>query len=509
MESYLLEMKGISKSFGSVKALKKASLNLKRGEVLALMGENGAGKSTLMNVLSGSLHPDEGEILLDGVQREIKNPIQARSLGIVKIHQELQIVPELDIAENIFLGRWQTAGIGFVQKKKMHDMAKECLKMLEWEMDTRTKLKDLRIGEQQLVEIAKAISCDAKIIVMDEPTSALSEPEAKKLFHVIEKLKNKGCGIIYITHRMEEVFKISDRLSVMRDGEYIGTKEAKETDNEEIIAMMVGRSVEEQYPKRDVKIGDVILEVKNLNFTPPKESFKRSLKDISFKVRAGEVLGIAGLAGAGRSEVFESIVGKHATCTTGEILIDGKALQIRSPKDAIDAGISFATEDRKGTGLVLGRSIGDNISLPIYDHYSSFGFMRDGEQKKDWIEYMNRLHVKAKSPNVPVSSLSGGNQQKVILARWLLTKPKVLLLDEPTRGIDVGAKEEIYLLINELAASGLAVVVISSELPEVIGICDRIITICEGRLTGEISRKEATQEILLAAATNRKDVVEA
>ena len=509
MESYLLEMKGISKSFGPVKALKKASLNLKRGEVLALMGENGAGKSTLMNVLSGSLHPDEGEILLDGVQREIKNPIQARSLGIVKIHQELQIVPELDIAENIFLGRWQTAGIGFVQKKKMHDMAKECLKMLEWEMDTRTKLKDLRIGEQQLVEIAKAISCDAKVIIMDEPTSALSEPEAKKLFHVIEKLKNKGCGIIYITHRMEEVFKISDRLSVMRDGEYIGTKEAKETDNEEIIAMMVGRSVEEQYPKRDVKIGDVILEVKNLNFTPPKESFKRSLKDISFKVRAGEVLGIAGLAGAGRSEVFESIVGKHATCTTGEILIDGKALQIRSPKDAIDAGISFATEDRKGTGLVLGRSIGDNISLPIYDHYSSFGFMRDGEQKKDWIEYMNRLHVKAKSPNVPVSSLSGGNQQKVILARWLLTKPKVLLLDEPTRGIDVGAKEEIYLLINELAASGLAVVVISSELPEVIGICDRIITICEGRLTGEISRKEATQEILLAAATNRKDVVEA
>jgi len=509
MESYLLEMKGISKSFGPVKALKKASLNLKRGEVLALMGENGAGKSTLMNVLSGSLHPDEGEILLDGVQREIKNPIQARSLGIVKIHQELQIVPELDIAENIFLGRWQTAGIGFVQKKKMHDMAKECLKMLEWEMDTRTKLKDLRIGEQQLVEIAKAISCDAKIIVMDEPTSALSEPEAKKLFHVIEKLKNKGCGIIYITHRMEEVFKISDRLSVMRDGEYIGTKEAKETDNEEIIAMMVGRSVEEQYPKRDVKIGDVILEVKNLNFTPPKESFKRSLKDISFKVRAGEVLGIAGLAGAGRSEVFESIVGKHATCTTGEILIDGKALQIHSPKDAIDAGISFATEDRKGTGLVLGRSIGDNISLPIYDHYSSFGFMRDGEQKKDWIEYMNRLHVKAKSPNVPVSSLSGGNQQKVILARWLLTKPKVLLLDEPTRGIDVGAKEEIYLLINKLAASGLAVVVISSELPEVIGICDRIITICEGRLTGEISRKEATQEILLAAATNRKDVVEA
>ena len=491
MESYLLEMKGISKSFGAVKALKKASLNLKRGEVLALMGENGAGKSTLMNVLSGSLHPDEGEILLEGVQREIKNPIQARKLGIVKIHQELQIVPELDIAENIFLGRWQTATLGFVQKKKMHETAKECLKMLEWDIDTHTKLKDLRIGEQQLVEIAKAISCEAKIIVMDEPTSALSEPEAEKLFHVIDKLKKKGCGIIYITHRMEEVFKISDRLSVMRDGEYIGTKTASETNNEEIISMMVGRSVEDQYPPRDVKIGDVVLEVKNLSFTPPKGSFKRSLSDISFKVRAGEVLGI---------------VGKNAACVSGEILMEGKALEIHSPRDAIRAGISFATEDRKGTGLVLGRSIGDNISLPLYDSYATFGFMKDGIQKKDWLEYMEKLRVKAKSPRVPVGSLSGGNQQKVILARWLLTKPKVLLLDEPTRGIDVGAKEEIYLLINELAASGLAVVVISSELPEVIGICDRIITICEGRLTGEISKKEATQEILLAAATKRKDV---
>ena len=378
--------------------------------------------------------------------------------------------------------------------------------MFKWDIDTHTKLKDLRIGEQQLVEIAKAISCEAKIIVMDEPTSALSEPEAEKLFHVIDKLKKKGCGIIYITHRMEEVFKISDRLSVMRDGEYIGTKTASETDNEEIISMMVGRSVEDQYPPRDVKIGDVVLEVKNLSFTPPKGSFKRSLSDISFKVRAGEVLGIAGLAGAGRSEVFESIVGKNAACVSGEILMEGKALEIRSPRDAIRAGISFATEDRKGTGLVLGRSIGDNISLPLYDSYATFGFMKDGIQKKDWLEYMEKLRVKAKSPRVPVGSLSGGNQQKVILARWLLTKPKVLLLDEPTRGIDVGAKEEIYLLINELAASGLAVVVISSELPEVIGICDRIITICEGRLTGEISKKEATQEILLAAATKRKDV---
>lgn len=502
MDKYLLEMQNIEKSFGGVKALKSASLNLKKGEVLSLMGENGAGKSTLMNILSGSLHADSGAILIEGNECSIRSPIQARNLGIVKIHQELQIVPELNIAENIYLGRWQTDKIGLVKKKKMHELAKACLSMLEWDVDTRIKVKDLRIGEQQLVEIAKAISCDARIIIMDEPTSALSEPESKKLFHVIEKLKANGCSIIYITHRMEEVFLISDRLTVMRDGEYIGTKNAKETSVEEIISMMVGRSVEEQYPERSVQKGKILFEVNNLCFNPPKYSFKRSLKNISFKVREGEVLGIAGLAGAGRSEIFESIFGKDAKHVSGEIKVDSQVVQINSPDDAIRAGISFATEDRKGTGLILGRSIGDNISLPLFDKFAKLGIMREKVQRNSWKEYMSKLKVKASSPNVPVSSLSGGNQQKVILARWLLTKPKVLLLDEPTRGIDVGAKEEIYLLINELAASGLAVVVISSELPELMGISDRIITICEGVLTGEISKEEATQEKLLTAATN-------
>lgn len=504
MGEYLLEMHDITKTFGAVQALNRASLNLRAGEVLALMGENGAGKSTLMNILSGATHPDSGSIIIEGQSYEIKNPIHARSLGIVKIHQELQIIPELSIAENIFLGRWQSSALGFVKKKQMHALAKECLDLLEWNVDTNIKVKDLRIGEQQLVEIAKAISTDARVIIMDEPTSALSEPEAEKLFHVIHKLTAENKSVIYITHRMEEVFRISDRLTVMRDGEYIGTKNAKETDTDEIISMMVGRSVEDQYPTRNVEKGEILFEVNNLCFDPPKESFKRSLNAISFKVRAGEVLGIAGLAGAGRSEIFECIIGKHASNTTGEIKVAGSTVPIKNPETAIKAGISFATEDRKGTGLVLGRSIGENISLPLLKQFSSMGMMNEGEEKKSWNEYMEKLKVKAPSAHSLVSSLSGGNQQKVILARWLLTQPKVLLLDEPTRGIDVGAKEEIYLLINELAAQGLAVVVISSELPEVIGISDRIITICEGRLTGEINKSEATQEILLAHATNTK-----
>lgn len=502
MENYLLEMKNIRKSFGVVKALKSASLSIRAGEVLALMGENGAGKSTLMNILSGATHADAGEILINGKQQEIRSPIHAKSLGIAKIHQELQLVPELNIAENIFLGCWQENQLGFVKKKKMHEFAKECLNLLEWDVDTNIKVKDLRIGEQQLVEIAKALSINASIIIMDEPTSALSKPESEKLFHIIDKLKKDKKAIIYISHRMEEVFEISDEICVMRDGEYIGIKHTKETSADEIIAMMVGRSVNEQYPARNIEKGKVIFEVENLTYKPPKGSFKRSLENISFQVREGEVLGIAGLAGAGRSEIFECIGGKNAAYTTGTIKVEGKTVSMKNPEAAIKSGISFATEDRKGTGLVLGRSIGENISLPLLKKYAIFGFMKQKEEKNAWNEYLKKLNVKAPSAKSLVSSLSGGNQQKVILARWLHTNPKVLLLDEPTRGIDVGAKEEIYLLINELATSGLAVVVISSELPEVIGISDRIITICEGKLTGEVNKEEATQELLLSLATN-------
>lgn len=501
MEKKLLDMKNISKTFGNVQALKGVSLDLYAGEVLALMGENGAGKSTLMNILSGSLQPTEGEIYLNGEKVVVPDPITAKKLGIAKIHQELQIVPELSVAENIFLGRWKTSAGPAVDFKAMKDEVKVYLDMLDVHVDPSKKLKDLRIGEQQLVEIAKAISLNSKIIVMDEPTSAISEKEAEKLFTIIRRLRGEGKGIIYITHRMEEIFKIADRLTVMRDGQYIGTVKAAETSKDEIIRMMVGRDMSEQYPKDPTEKGEVALEVKNLTYTPPMGSFRRSLKNISLKVRHGEVLGIAGLAGAGRSEFFECLAGVHHGDTRGEIIIEGRPVTIKTPADAIRAGISFATEDRKGSGLVLQRSIGENMSLPLLKKFSSMFFMKHQEEKKVWQEQMEALRVKAPSYKTLASSLSGGNQQKVVLARWLMTHPKILLLDEPTRGIDVGAKAEIYQLINNLAKQGMAIIVVSSELPEVIGISDRIVTFCEGELTGEFMQEDATQEKLLQSAT--------
>ncbi|MDO4647731.1 MAG: sugar ABC transporter ATP-binding protein [Eubacteriales bacterium] len=500
MEEKLLDMKNISKTFGSVQALKDVSLDLYAGEVLALMGENGAGKSTLMNILSGSLQPTAGEIYLRGQKTLVPNPISAKKLGIAKIHQELQIVPELSVAENIFLGRWKTAGPS-VDFKGMAAEAKKYLDMLEVKVNPTKKLKDLRIGEQQLVEIAKAISLNSNIIIMDEPTSAISEKEADKLFEIIRKLRAEGKGIIYITHRMEEIFKIADRVMVMRDGKYIGTVKAAETTKEEIIKMMVGRDMSEQYPKEPTEKGDIALEVKNLTYAPPAGSFRRSLKNISLYVRHGEVLGIAGLAGSGRSEFFECLAGVHYGETQGEICVEGKAVHIKTPADAIREGISFATEDRKGTGLVLQRSLGENMSLPLLKKFSPRFFMRIREEKKIWGEQMDTMRIKAPGPKTLASSLSGGNQQKVVLSRWLMTNPKILLLDEPTRGIDVGAKAEVYQLINNLAKQGMAIIVISSELPEVIGISDRIVTFCEGELSGEFRQEEATQEVLLQSAT--------
>lgn len=501
MERKLLDMKNISKSFGAVQALKGVSLDLYEGEVLALMGENGAGKSTLMNILSGSLQPTSGEIYLDGNKVTVPDPIMARKLGIVKIHQELQIVPELSIAENIFLGRWSTKKGVAVDFKGMMAEAKKYLDMLELKVAPEEKLKDLRIGEQQLVEIAKAISLNSRIIIMDEPTSAISEKEAERLFTIVRRLRSEGKGIIYITHRMEEIFKIADRLTVMRDGCYIDTVLASQTSKDEIIRMMVGRDMSEQYPKDPTDKGDIALEVKNLTYKPPVGSFRRSLKDISLHVRHGEVLGIAGLAGAGRSEFFECLAGVHHGETSGEICVEGQPVSIKNPGDAIRAGISFATEDRKGTGLVLQRSIGENMSLPLLKKFSPFYFMKVRDEKKIWQEQMKALRIKAPGTKTLASSLSGGNQQKVVLARWLMTNPKILLLDEPTRGIDVGAKAEIYQLINNLAKQGMAIIVVSSELPEVIGISDRIVTFCEGELTGEFRQEEATQEKLLQSAT--------
>ena len=496
-------MENITKSFGPVRALSGVSIDLYPGEVLALMGENGAGKSTLMNVLSGALRHYEGKIYVNGEHRVFSSPLAAREAGIAKIHQELQLVKEMSVAENMFLGREVVNRLGFEQMRRMEQMARKYLDMLDPDIAPGRPIKELRVGEQQMVEIAKALSLNARILIMDEPTSAISEQESQKLFGVIRRLAGEGVGIIYITHRMQEVFAIADRLTVLRDGQLIGTVSARETTRDQIISMMVGREVRDMYPKAASTPGSEVLRVEKLCLKG--EGFRRSLKDISFTLRKGEVLGIAGLLGSGRSELFESIFGLHPRDVSGDIYVEGRRASIRSPGDAIALGISFATEDRKGKGLVLPRSIGENMSLPMLKAFSRLGFMNAPAERKNWLEQMRGLRVKAPGWFTPCETLSGGNQQKVVLGRWLITRPRVLLLDEPTRGIDVGAKVEIYQLIGELAAQGMGIVVISSELPEIIGISDRILTFCEGRITGEFRREDATQEKLLNAATMREE----
>ncbi len=497
----LLVMQGISKNFGPVQALQDVQLTLRRGEVLALMGENGAGKSTLMNILSGGLMHFKGDVFLGGKKVSIGSPLAARALGIAKIHQELQLVREMSVAENIFMGREMAGKAGFVNKKDQEKEAQRYLDMLEVDIKPNRLVKSLRVGEQQMVEIAKAISLNTQILIMDEPTSALSKAETEKLFTVIRSLTAHDVSIIYITHRMEEVFEISDRITVLRDGLYIDTVNTKETSHEALISMMVGREVNDVYPKEHTMAGQEVLRVEDVSLTFPPGSFKRSIRGISFHLFRGEVLGFSGLLGSGRTELMEALFGVYPNLVKGKLFVEGKQVHLRSPQDAIDAGISFATEDRKGRGLVLLRTIGENMSLPLLRRFSPRFFMRGKEEGKEWDKQMTSLRIKAPSARTLSSSLSGGNQQKVILGRWLMTRPKVLLLDEPTRGIDVGAKAEIYSLIGDLAKQGIGIIVVSSDLPEIIGICDRIITLCEGQMTGEFTQAEATQEKLLYAAT--------
>jgi len=499
----LLRMEKITKSFGSVHALIDVNIELFPGEVLALMGENGAGKSTLMNVLSGALQHYEGRIFIAGEHRTFSSPLAAREAGIAKIHQELQLVKEMSVAENMFLGREVVGKTGFMQKRRMEQMAQRYLDMLELDISPARPIKELRVGEQQMVEIAKALSLNARILIMDEPTSAISEQEAEKLFSVIRRLAKEGVGIIYITHRMQEVFMIADRLTVLRDGRLIGTVSARESSRDQIISMMVGREIKDMYPKIPAPLGAEVLRVENLCLKGM--GFRRSLKNISFTLHKGEVLGIAGLLGSGRSELFESLFGLHPRNVSGDIYIEGSKVSIRKPRDAIAQGLSFATEDRKGKGLVLPRSIGENLSLPMLELFSRLGFMNAVVERKNWLSQMQSMRIKAPSYSTACETLSGGNQQKVVLGRWLITHPKILLLDEPTRGIDVGAKAEIYQLISELAGQGMGILVISSELPEVIGISDRILTFCEGRITSVFNREDATQEKLLDAATMREE----
>lgn len=493
---YCLQMLGISKFFPGVKALDKVQLNIKPGEVHALLGENGAGKSTLMKILSGQYIPDEGKIIYFGNEIKVKNSADALKMGISMIHQELSPLMDMTVAENLFVGR-EPKKRGFLDKKKMLQKAEEYLKEYELPVKASTKVKELNIAQIQMLEIIRAATYHSKIVIMDEPTSSLTDEEVKVLFRTIRNLKEQGVAIIYISHRMEEIFEIVDRATVFRDGQYIGTRIIGEVDRNELIAMMVGRSVEDIFPKVDVKIGNEIMEVKNL-------TRQGVFKNVSFKLRRGEILGFAGLVGAGRSEVMNSIFGIDKP-TGGEITIEGKSVKIRSPKEAIKYGIGFVTEDRKGNGLILMRSVMENISLPTLAKYNKSLVLNKKAEGLRCSEYIKKLNVKTPSRHTSVGSLSGGNQQKVILAKWLMGEPKILILDEPTRGIDVGAKAEIYTLMCKLAAEGLAIILISSELPEVMSMSDRLIVMGNGEVKGEFERKDIlngtlTQEKVLSVA---------
>ena len=495
---YVLELKNIYKSFPGVKVLEDVTLQVRPGEVHALMGENGAGKSTLMKILMGIYKADQGSIFLEGKETAMHGPKDAMSKGISMIHQELNTVLDMEVAENVFVGR-ELLKKG-MEKLKIVDIARmreetgRYFREMNIDIDPRAKMRTLSVAEMQLVEIVKAISLNSRIIVMDEPTSAITEKEATVLFAQIERLKKQGDAIIYISHKMDEIFRISDTITVLRDGQWIGTKPAKELDNDMLIKMMVGRELTDIYPKDPVEIGDVILEVKNL-------SRGKKVRDASFSLRKGEVLGIAGLVGAGRSELVETIFGLYPK-TGGQIFLHGKEVHIKSAADAIKNKMALITEDRKQTGLNLIVSVKENIASVSIGKLSNHGIVNDKKINEVSEKYIKELKIKTPDGNAIVGNLSGGNQQKVVLAKWLLDEPDIIIFDEPTRGIDIGAKRDIYLLINNLAKEGKAVIVISSEMAEVMGICDRILVMAEGRINGEVRREEFSQEVIMGYASN-------
>lgn len=490
----MIQMSGITKAFNGNVVLENVQFELTNGEIHALMGENGAGKSTMMKILSGIYPKDAGEIKVDGQAVQFKTPKDAERLGIIVIHQELNMLPDLTVAQNLFLGKELTYGkTGVLKNRQMEKEAAELLSKLGLDINPRTRTGDLSVGKQQIIEIAKAIASDAKYIVMDEPTAALTDREIETLFKTIHELKAKGISFVYISHRMEEIFAICDRITILRDGQYVGVRNIPETNFDEIVAMMVGRELGERFPERKCAIGDTKLEVRNL-------TVNGLFQDISFKLRRGEVLGVAGLMGAGRTEVAQTIFG-YRKANKGEIFIDGKKVSIKSPVDAMKYGIGFVTEDRKTEGLVLDFSIKDNIALANLEKCSSSGIVKIDKENKMVAKYIEDLKIRTSGPHQSAKSLSGGNQQKVVIAKWLGTDPELLILDEPTRGVDIGAKKEIYHIINQLAEAGVAILMISSELPEVIGMADRVIVMKEGNLTGEVNKEKMTQEVIMQYAT--------
>jgi ribose transport system ATP-binding protein len=490
----VLQMIGIDKRFPGVHALKSVDFALQRGEIHALLGENGAGKSTLMKILCGVYQKDAGTILLQDEEVEFCNPREAQKRGISIIHQELNLIPQLSVAENIYLGREPASSLcGWIEWQKLYRQAGELLENLHFAIDPRTIVGTLSVGEQQMVEIAKALSQDVDVLVMDEPTAALTEREIERLFAIIRDMARKGISIIYISHRMEELFALCQRVTVMRDGTLVGARNIRDVSLDELVTMMVGRELSERFPARNVTPGEVVLSVRGLAREP-------RFYDINFDIRAGEVVGIAGLMGAGRTEVARAIFGAD-TITRGSILLSGKEVSIQGPADAINLGIGFISEDRKGEGLVLTLNIRENLTLANLDDICQAGFVNGPREYEIVQEYIERLNVKPALPEQIVRQLSGGNQQKVVIGKCLITQPKVLILDEPTRGVDVKAKAEIYEIINQLAAQGVAILMISSELPEILGLSDRILIMCSGRITGEFTRDEATQEKIAFCAT--------
>lgn len=503
MAEPIIVVKNLSKAFPGVQALKDVQLDLYPGEIHTLVGENGAGKSTLMKVLSGVYQRDSGEIFLDGVKVEIPNPRAAQRHGISIIHQELNLMNHLTVAQNIFIGREPRKLKGILlDEKKLNEDARAVFSLLKMDIDPRTKMGELTIAKQQMVEIAKALSYEARVLIMDEPTAPLNATEIDELFDVIHKLKAKGVGIIYISHRMDELFRISDRITVMRDGQHVDTLNVQDTNLDHIIALMVGRKIQDNGAP-PVPAGDkpVALKVSGL-------SRGKALKNVSFEARKGEVLGFAGLMGAGRTETARAVFGADPV-DSGEIWVNGQRVHIRTPSDAVRHGIGYLSEDRKRYGLAIGMDIQTNVGLASLERFTGLGgFIKKGTLEAATKDSVDKLAIKTPSILQKVKFLSGGNQQKVVIAKWLIRNCDILFFDEPTRGIDVGAKQEIHRLINELARSGKAIIMISSELPEILRMSHRIIVMCEGRVTGELAASEATQEKVMKLATQRETMVQ-
>jgi inositol transport system ATP-binding protein len=491
---YLLEVEKVRKAFPGVLALDDVSFRLKRGHVHALMGENGAGKSTLMKIVAGVYTPDSGSFRLKGQEIRLTSPLDALRYGIAMIHQELNLMNYMTVAENIWIRREPLNGFGLVRHEEMRRRTKELFERLDINIDPEAEVRDLSVANRQMVEIAKAVSYDSDVLIMDEPTSALTEKEVTHLFQIIRTLKAQGTGIIYITHKMNELFEIADEVSVFRDGRFVGEHSAADVTRDDIIKLMVGREITQMFPKQTVPIGDVVLSVKNL-------SLEGRFGDISFDLRKGEILGVAGLVGSGRSNVAETLFGV-SPATSGTIAIDGKEIVMRNPAMAMDAGMAFLTEDRKESGCFLLLDVLANMQIALLraSHVRA-GFVNESAIEKLCQDQRARLRVRTPDLDEPIINLSGGNQQKVLIARWLMTNPRILILDEPTRGIDVGAKAEIHRLISELAGQGVAVIMISSEMPEVLGMSDRVLVMHEGRMTGIVERKDATQVKIMELAS--------